>query len=126
MPTVENLRYPTSTDTPDVPRDVRQLAEDVVARTPYASHATKVTVTTTGSPATGNAAVNFPAGKFSSAPGAAPIIVVATLASGAGGTQNATVRVTGAATAADATVALSNITTAGAYEVNVVAVQETP
>lgn len=73
MPTVENLRYPTSTDTPDVPRDIGNLATDVVARTPYAYAFGQVST-----PAGGSLAVTFPVGRFTAAPS-----VVVSVVSGA-------------------------------------------
>lgn len=76
MPTVENLRYPTATDTPDVPRDIGNLATDVAARTPY-SYAMG-TVTT---PAGGSLAVTFPVGRFTKAPTIAVAVVVSTIPS---------------------------------------------
>lgn len=63
MPTVENLRYPASTDTPDVPRDIGNLATDVAARTPYAYAFGQVTT-----PAGGSLAVTFPVGRFTATP----------------------------------------------------------
>jgi hypothetical protein len=74
MPTVENLRYPTSTDTPDVPRDIGNLATDVAARTPYA-YAVGQSIT----PAGGTLVVNFPAGRFTKAPTVVGSIVSAAL-----------------------------------------------
>lgn len=74
MPTVEGLRYPTSTDTPDVPRDIGNLASDVAARTPYA-YAVGQSIT----PANGTLAVNFPAGRFTKAPTVVGSIVSAAL-----------------------------------------------
>lgn len=63
MPTVENLRYPASTDTPDVPRDIGNLATDVAARTPFAYAFGQVTT-----PAGGSLAVTFPVGRFTATP----------------------------------------------------------
>ena len=126
MPTVQNLRYPAATDTPDVPRDIGNLATDVAARTPYAFYATAVNVTTAGSPSSGTAVVTFPAGLFSSAGGASPIIVVATIQTGAGGTTTATTRVITAPTATNVTVGLSNVASAGTYPVHVIAIQDNP
>jgi hypothetical protein len=126
MPTVQNLRYPAATDTPDVPRDIGNLATDVAARTPYAFYATAVNVTTTGSPSSGTAVVTFPGGLFSSAGGASPIIVTATIQTGAGGATTATTRVITAPTASNVTVGLSNVATAGTYSVHVIAIQDNP
>lgn len=74
MPQVDNLRYPTSTDTPDVPRDIGNLASDVAARTPYA-YAMGQSIT----PASGTLDVNFPAGRFTKPPTVVGTIVSGTL-----------------------------------------------
>lgn len=72
MPLVEDLPYPTSTDTPDVPRDVQALASAVAVRTVYRQASGK-----TGSiPAGGSIAVTFPVGLFTQP----PVVVVAPIA----------------------------------------------
>ena len=64
MPLVEDLPYPTSTDTPDVPRDVQALATAVSVRTVYRAASGK-----TGSvPVSGTLAVVFPVGLFTQIP----------------------------------------------------------
>lgn len=74
MPTVENLRYPAPTDTPDVPRDIGYLATDVAARTPRAyAQGTSVT------PAGGSLAVTFPVGRFTNPPVVVTTIQTATM-----------------------------------------------
>lgn len=70
MPTIENLRYPANTDTPDVPRDMLNLATDVAARTPRA-----YAMGTAATPAGGSVAVTFPVGRFTNPPQVALAII---------------------------------------------------
>lgn len=74
MPTVENLRYPASTDTPDVPRDIGYLATDVAARTPRAYAMGYATT-----PAGGSLAVTFPVGRFTNPPQVALAVIVTSM-----------------------------------------------
>lgn len=72
MPLVEDLPYPTSTDTPDVPRDIAALATAVSVRTVYRQASAKSAII----PAGGSLAIVFPVGLFTQP----PIVVVSPLA----------------------------------------------
>jgi hypothetical protein len=65
--------YPSETDTPDVPRDIKALADALEARVARAVLTGNTPVPVT-SAASATAAVTFPAGKFT----ATPVIVVST------------------------------------------------
>jgi hypothetical protein len=71
--TASGLPYPTSTDTPDVPRDIKALADALEARLPRASWSGQLSVPVSAAN-NATAAVTFPAGKFT----AAPNVVVST------------------------------------------------
>lgn len=71
--TASGLPYPTSTDTPDVPRDIKALADALEARLPRASYAGALSVPVSNA-VSATAAVTFPAGRFT----AVPIVVVST------------------------------------------------
>ena len=74
MPTTASgLPYPSSTDTPDVPRDVKALADALEARLQRNVYSGAVTVPVSNA-STASVAVTFPAGRFS----AAPHVVVST------------------------------------------------
>lgn len=72
--TASGFRYPVATDTPDVPRDIKALADDLEAFlgpiVPYATAAGQLSVNGTGVVAGGNVqtALTFPAGRFTQIP----------------------------------------------------------
>jgi len=77
MPLVNTLPYPTSTDIPDVPEDIRKLAVAVDARVPVAYSAGLASIAAAACGASGSlsVAVTFPVGRFTQAP-----VVSATIA----------------------------------------------
>lgn len=77
--TSKGFPYPVSTDTPDVPRDVKALADRLDAVVPYAMAAGSADVVLNNS-TTGSVVVTLPAGRFSQAP-----ILTATKRTGLGG-----------------------------------------
>ena len=97
MPTTASgIPYPSSTDTPDVPRDVKAVADHLEARLPRASYAGTVSVPVVSANAA-SAAVTFPVGRFTGTPvvtvstsGTSVWVAMSSAASGSGFT--ATVR----------------------------------
>lgn len=74
MPTTASgLPYPADTQTPDVPRDIKALADELEDRLVRAQHVGAVTVSVSNA-VSANVAVTFPAGKFTGT----PIVVVST------------------------------------------------
>jgi hypothetical protein len=65
--TTKGWPYPASTDTPDVPRDMKALADKADASLPFAVAAGTVTHTAASAAQT-TVAVTFPVGRFTVAP----------------------------------------------------------
>lgn len=116
MPTTASgLPYPADTETPDVPRDIKKLADELEDRLPAAQHSAAITVTVTSADS-GTAAVTFPAGKFT----AAPIVVVSTSGTSQWVAMSASATATGfVATARH----VDKLVTSGSPSVNYIATQ---
>ena len=71
--TASGWPYPSETDTPDVPRDIKAVADALEARVARATLTGNVPVPVT-SATNATAAVTFPAGKFTTT----PVVVVST------------------------------------------------
>ena len=71
--TASGIPYPAETATPDVPRDIKALADHLDARLPQAQATGALSVPVSNAVA-GTAAVTFPVGRFT----ATPIVVVST------------------------------------------------
>lgn len=65
--TTKGWPYPVSTDTPDVPRDIKAVADNLDAKLPYAMTAQTITVSLSAA-ASGTATVTWPSGRFSQTP----------------------------------------------------------
>lgn len=65
--TTKGWPYPVTTDTPDVPRDIKAVADTLDAKLPYAISAQTVTVSLTAA-SSGSATVTWPTGRFSQTP----------------------------------------------------------
>lgn len=99
--TAKGYPYPASTDTPDVPRDVKALADKVEALVPRIATGT-AQVPANAAAASSTVAITFPAGEFT-----APPVVVGTMQAATGGLIKCSVRIA-AVSATGATVYLSN------------------
>jgi hypothetical protein len=89
MPNTPNgWPYPADTATPDVPRDIKALADKLDAVAPTAQAAGLASVPANASGATSTVAVTFPVGRFT-----VPPIVTVSLYGSTGGTQRYVPRV---------------------------------
>jgi len=117
--TTKGWPYPVSTDTPDVPRDVKAVADALDSRLPYAMSAQTVNVTLTAA-ASGTATVTWPTSRFTLAP-----IVTATKVSASGSATGSIVQVT-AVSSTSATIGVYTASGGNAtftIAVNVIAMQ---
>lgn len=117
--TNKGWNYPVSTDTPDVPRDIKALADQMDAKLPYAMSAQTVNITLSAA-ASGTATVTWPTSRFTIAP-----IVTATKVGNPGAATGSIIQVnTVSSTSATITLYTATGTTASyTIAVNVIAMQ---